>query len=151
MGLLKLVDLWVHKAHLKCGSTRNCTQCSAGASRLQINSVLERRAETLMFRAESARIRNKLPPSKLGNFQNQDGIYWSTGRFYSSARFKCEDVDMNLPFYDYSQIAPVVPVVRDSSELFHAYTLHVHLKIRPNTGVETSIKEVNRKCLYSET
>ena len=52
---------------------------------------------------------------------------------------------MNLPFYDYSQIAPVVPVVRDSSELFHAYTLHVHLKICPHTGVKTSMKEVNRK------
>ena len=64
---------------------------------------------------------------KLGNFQNQDGIYWSTGQFDSSARFKCEDVEMDLPFYDDSQIAPVVPMVRDSSELFHAYTLHVHI------------------------
>ena len=81
-----------------------------------------------MFRTESARIRNELPPSKVENFQNQDRIYWSTGRFDSSARFKCEDVEISLPFYDDSQIAPVVPVVRDSSELFHAYALHVNLK-----------------------
>ena len=25
MGLLRLVGLWFHKAHLKCSSTRNCT------------------------------------------------------------------------------------------------------------------------------
>ena len=75
MGLLKLVDLWFHKAHLVCASTRNCTLCSAGASRFQICSVLEKRAETLIFRRESAKLRNKLPPSKLGIFQNQDGIY----------------------------------------------------------------------------
>ena len=52
---------------------------------------------------------------------------------------------MNLPFYNDSQIAPVVPVVRDSSELFHAYTLHIHLKIGPHSGVETLVKEINRK------
>ena len=115
MGLHRLVDLWFHKAHLVCASTRNCTLCSAGAIRFQICSVLEKRAETLIFRKESAKLRNELPPSKLGIFQNQDGIYWSKGRFDSSARFKCEDVDMDLPFYDNSQIAPVVPVVRDSS------------------------------------
>ena len=80
-----------------------------------------------MFRTESARIRSEFPSSKLGNFQNQDGILWSTGRFDSSTKFKCEDVEMDLPFYDDSEIAPVVPVVRDSSELFHAYSLYVHL------------------------
>ena len=103
--------------------------------------MLEKRAETLIFRKKSATLRT-LPPSI---FQNQDGIYWSTGRFASSARFKCEDVDMDLTFYYDSQIALVIPVVRDSSKLFHAYTMHVHLKIRPHSGVETSMKEINRK------
>ena len=89
--------------------------------------MLEKQAETLIFRNESAKLRNELPPSKLGIFQNQDGIYWSTGRFDSSVRFKCEGVNMDLPFHDNSQTAPVVPVVTDSSELFHACTLHAHL------------------------
>ena len=62
MSLLKLVALWFHKAHLVCASTRNCTLGSAGASRLQTYSVLEKRAETLIFRTESAIIRNELPP-----------------------------------------------------------------------------------------
>ena len=52
---------------------------------------------------------------------------------------------MDLPFYDDSEIAPVVPVVRESSELFYAYILHVHLKVRPHSGVEISLKEINRK------
>ena len=70
MGLLRLVDQWVHNAHLVCGGTRNCTLCSAGASRLQAYSMLEKQAETLIFRKESAKLRNELPPSKLGIFQN---------------------------------------------------------------------------------
>ena len=52
---------------------------------------------------------------------------------------------MDLPFYDDSEIAPVVPMVRDSSELFHTYTLHVHLKIGPHSGVEPLMKEINKK------
>ena len=52
MGLLRLVDQWVHKAHLVCRSTRNCTLCSAGASRLQTYSMLEKRAETLIFKTQ---------------------------------------------------------------------------------------------------
>lgn len=104
-----------------------------------------------MFRVESARIRSEFPPTKLENFQDQDGILWSTGRFDSSARFKCEDVNMNLPFYDDSEIAPVVPVVRDSSELFHAYVLHVHLKVLPHSGVEMSMKEIYRKMFVLAT
>ena len=68
MGLLRLVDLWFHKAHLVCASTKNCTLCTAGASRFQTYSVLEKRAETLIFRRESAKLKNKLPPSKLGIF-----------------------------------------------------------------------------------
>ena len=42
MSLLRLVDLWFHKAHIVCASTRNYTLCSAGASRLQTYSVLEK-------------------------------------------------------------------------------------------------------------
>ena len=148
MSLLRLVDLLFHKARLVCSNTRNCTLCCAGASRLQTNSALEKRAETLMLRRESARIRNEFPSLKLENFQDQDWILWSTGRFDSSTRFKCEDAEMDLPFYDDSEIAPVVPVVRDRAQLFYAYTLHVHLKIRPHSGVETYMKEINRKCLY---
>ena len=98
MSLLKLVDLWIPKAHLVCESTRNCTLCCAGDSRIQASSALERRAETLMFRTESVRIRSEFPLSKLGNFQDQDGILWSKGRLDSSAKFKCEDVEMDLPF-----------------------------------------------------
>ena len=94
MSLLQIVDLWIHKSRLVCGSTRNCTLCCTGDSRLQITSALKKRAKTLMFRMESARIRSELPPMKLDQFQDQSGILWSTGRFDSSTKFKCEDMEM---------------------------------------------------------
>ena len=98
-----------------------------------------------MFRMESARIRSELPPMKLDRFQDQGGILWSMGRFDRSTKLRCVDLEMDLPFYDESEIAPVVPVVRDSSGLFHAYVMHVHLKVRPHSGVELTVKEINRK------
>ena len=60
-------------------------------------------------------------PQKLEKYPEQEGILWSTGRFDSSSKFKSEDVEMTLPFYDDSMIAPVVPAVRESSGLFCAY------------------------------
>ena len=47
-----------------------------------------------------------LSPQKLDRYQNQDRILWSTGRFNSSGKFKCEDVQMILPFYHDPAIAP---------------------------------------------
>ena len=76
---------------------------------------------------------------------HKDGILLSTGRFDSSAKFKCEDVEMDLPFYDDSRIAPVVMVVRERSLLFHFYTLFIRLKVRPHSGVETTMKELHKK------
>ena len=52
---------------------------------------------------------------------------------------------MNLLFFDDCMIAPVVPVVRESSGLFHAYAMHVHLNLRPHAGVVTTMREVYLK------
>ena len=48
---------------------------------------------------------------------------------------------MDLPFYDEDLISPVVPVVRDGSGIFHAYALHVHLKLCPHAGIEATMRE----------
>ena len=49
-----------------------------------------------MFRQESELVTRALPPQKLERFQKADGIWWSTGRFDSYSKFKCEDVEMDL-------------------------------------------------------
>ena len=54
-------------------------------------------------------------------------------------------MELNLPFFDEDLIAPVVPVVRDSSSIFHAYALHVHLKLRPHAGIEVTMREIYLK------
>ena len=143
MSLLMIGDHWVHKSRL-CQGTRNCSVCSAGDSRLKLISTLERRVENLMFRLESAVIQ-EFPPAKISNFKHHDDIMWSTGRFDSLARFKCEDEEMDLPFYDNSSIARVVPVIREKSQILLSYALFVHLKVRPHSGVETTMWEIYRK------
>ena len=35
--------------------------------------------------------------------------------------------------------------MRDSSSIFHAYVMHVHLKLRPHAGVETTMREIYLK------
>ena len=119
--VLRCVDHWVHKSHLVCKNTRNCVLCGAGDNRLKQVGLEEKRAERLLFRAESDVISKSLPPQQLERFCKQDGIWWSTGKFDSSTRLKFEDVELNLPFFDENVIAPVVPVVRDGSGIFHAY------------------------------
>lgn len=125
MSLLKIVDPMVHKSCLCC-HTRNCTMCSAGDGKLKLTCSLEKMVEHVMFLLESTMVLQVLSPMKMARYQYHDGILWSTGRFDSSAKFKFEDVEMDLPFYDDSRIAPVVPVVRDKSDLFHSYAMFIH-------------------------
>ena len=127
MVVLRCVDQWVHKSRLVCKSTRNCVLCGAGDNKIKQVGFEEQRAERLLFRAEmesgccpwsrspwtSDIISKSLPSQQLERFRKQDGIWWSTGKFDSSTRFKCEDVEMDLPFFDDNAISPVVPVVRD--------------------------------------
>ena len=54
-------------------------------------------------------------------------------------------MELDLPFFDEHVISPVVPVVRDSSSIFHAYALHVHLKLRPHAGIEVTMREIYLK------
>ena len=56
-------------------------------------------------------------------------MLWSTGRLDSFVKFKCEDVEMELLFYNDSSVAPVVPVFREKSALFHFYAMFIHLKV----------------------
>lgn len=98
-----------------------------------------------MFRQESELVTKALPPQKLERYESVDGIWWSIGRFCRSSRFKFEDIEMNLPFFDDAEIAPVVSLVRESSCLFYAYAVHVHLKLRSHSGVETTMREIHRK------
>ena len=144
MSLLKFVDIWFHKSRL-CKGTRNCSLCKAGEGRLNQTIALEKRVENLMFRLESAVIKEECPPTKISNFKYHNNILWSTGRFDSHSKCKCEDLEIELPFFDNSTIAPVVPVVREESQIFHSYALFVHLKIRPHSGVEITMKEIYKK------
>ena len=119
--------------------------CNAGDDKLKEIGLLKKRAEHLMFKKESDIITKVLSPQHLERFQKQDGIWWSTGKFDSSTRFKCEDVEGDLPFYDDNIISLVVPVVRDKSGIFHAYAMHVHLKVRPHAGIEATMREIYLK------
>ena len=145
MVVLRCVDHWIHKSHLVCKITRNCVLCAAGDDKLKQVGLAEKRAERLMYRKESGILTKALSPQHLERFRKQDGIWWSTGKFDSSTRFKCEDVEIDLPFFDDNFISPVVPVVRDSSGIFLAYAMHVHLKVRPHAGVETTMSEIYLK------
>ena len=140
--LLKCVDRWVHRSHLECKGTRDCSLCVAGDDQVKMAGALEKRLDLLIFRKESRVLSSILSNQQMERFQRQNGVWWSTGRFDSSTRFKFEDVEFDLPFYDDELISPVVPVVRESSEVFHAYAMHVHLKLRPHAGIETTMKEI---------
>ena len=41
----------------------------------------------------------------------------------------------------------MLPVVSADSEIFFAYTLHVHHKVRPHSGVELTLKEISKSMM----
>ena len=68
MVVLRCVDHWVHKSHLVYKHTRNCVLCGAGDDKLKQVGLEEKRAERLLFRAESVVISKSLPPQQLERF-----------------------------------------------------------------------------------
>ena len=99
MVVLRCVDHWVHKSHLVCKGTRNCViveQETTNSSRLGWRSREQRN-----FSSESDGLSRFSHLNSWRGFRKQDGIWWSTGKFDSSTRFKFEDVELDLPFFDF--------------------------------------------------
>ena len=139
----------IHKAHsntpdlIKAEKWKKmCKICSTEKHNLQAILMIE--AESKLFRDDTQVTKSILSAKKLKEFEYDQGILWYTGRIAELNSVKTRDLDLNS-FFDNTEIKTILPVVNSDSPLFYAYVIYVHSKVRPHSGVETTMREVSKK------
>ena len=135
-----------HKVHASKGimPDKDCKICHA-APEVRALSELQKlylhSSEEYLYAQESEEVMKTLSPKKLEQYIIKDNRVYYESRLVSETISK--DIDVSaLPFFDNFQIKPLLPVVRAESELFFALAIHIHLNVRPHSGVETSFREI---------
>ena len=109
---------------------------------------LREQADTIIFQHETRMLKRTLPAAKLAKFREQNKILYYPGRLAEDKPFQFKDLDA-LPFLDKTEIIAITPVVSSSSEIFFAFLMAVHLKIRPHVGNTTTLREIAKKMFVT--
>ena len=94
-------------------------------------------------------IKLSLKPEQLQKYSDQDGILYYVSRLSEDNPFCERDLD-GVPFMDIHQIVGQFPVVLVDSPVAYAYVMKVHLKVRPHTGVEQTLRELAKVMFIPE-
>lgn len=139
-----------HRTHINKGiSTDSCIVCKISnltTDPIEQDKIFTTQAKDYLFRQETARIKTLLPKKKIDQFTEKDGILYYESRLSEENQITQTDLDIDI-FIDSAEIKTMLPVVLADSELFFSYTLHVHHKIRPHSGVEITLKEINKSMM----
>ena len=142
-------DIVVHRAHMKTGNEvlkakleNICKKCTTETDNL--SKIYLHLAEQNLIREDTKVSKATLKPMKLKQFQQANGILWHTGRLQEMSSIRCENLDMDS-FFDSVDIKTLLPVITSDSPLFYAYLMHIHMKVQPHCGVETTMKEIMKK------
>ena len=149
--LIKLFSMFTHTAHTKKGeqTSNRCNMCKALESsddKIEQDKYYTQKAKEHLFRQETSRIKSIMPAQKLKQFTEHDGILYYESRLSTENQITQSDLDVNV-FFDNSEITTMLPVVLSDSEIYFAYVIHVHHKIRPHSGVEITFKEVSKTMM----
>ena len=142
-------DIVVQRAHMKTGNEfleakleNNCKKCTTETDNL--SKVYLHLAEQNLIRENTKVLEATLKPMELKQFQEADGILWHTGRLQEMSSIRCNNLDIDSSF-DSVDIQTLLPFITSDSPLFYAYLMHIHMKVQPHCGVETTMKEVMKK------
>ena len=135
-----------HKVHTTKGKpvVPNCEICAhKDNSPGKKSATFEKYAEKMLFILESNVIR-KTHKEAIKKAQEIDRVFYYKGRLDISNQFTTKDLDTDV-FFDALEFTGFVPLVRASSPLYFAYAMYVHTALRPHSGVEATVKEINKK------
>ena len=137
---------WFHRSHEKSSSFDDrCVIClHRDSSPAERSAALADKAERYLFVQETKIILSETSDSQRKKFTMKDGILSFSGRLSEANQFTTADLDTSV-FFDSKEFTGLVPVVRSSSPIFFSYAMYVHLKVRPHSGIETSVKEIMKK------
>ena len=143
----KFVKITRHKVHISQGRniSPDCDICTHKDSQpAKVEAMFEKTAEKMLFIQESNIIRKSYPNATLKKSQEIDSVLYYKGRLDNTSQFTSKDLDTSV-FFDAFEFTGLVPMVRASSPLYFAYAMHVHTKLRPHAGVESTVKEISKK------
>ena len=138
----KFIQNMKHKLHLtKEQKTDDCKLCQTNeyTDPQEINAHYAHCAEELLYSEESRKVLSLMDSRKKKEFIVKDDRIYYESRLTSETTSKDMSIDV---FFDSSQFKPLLPVIRADSELFFALAIHVHMNVRPHSGIETSLREI---------
>ena len=148
--IIRAKNKFVHLLHVKRGKpVENCYLCKSPPSEyfeyeIKKRTMLE--AKDYLFRKESERLKTMLPPKKIASFIEKDGILYHEGRLIEENPVTVKDLDFDV-FFDNTEIKSMLPVVSADSEIFFAYAIYIHEKIRVHCGVELTLREISKSMM----
>lgn len=148
---MKYISLQKHSVHLKNGHQRNndCRLCKAkelSDDTIEQSKYFTLKAKQYLFRQETSRIKSIMTPKKLKQFTEHKGILYYESRLSTENQITQSDLDIDV-FYDNTEINTMLPIVLADSEIFFAYAIHIHQKVRPHSGVEITLKEISKTMM----
>ena len=148
LRVIKLVLRFITNLKHKLKSHKHnedCISCTWNGNIVEREKKYERKAEHYLYRQETKVIQEVLTGKRLERYKMKDGIIYSVGRIIEENPFKIKDMEIDLPFFDGLEITGITPVVLADSPVFHSYVIHVHLHVQPHSGVEITLREVQKK------
>ena len=149
--IMKFASLFQHKSHLNKNIMlkENCCICTTSATTqdpIEQDKIYYLKAKQYLFRQESIRIKSIMTKQKLAQFTENDGILYYESRLNQANQICQSDLDINV-FYDNAEFNTMLPVVLSDSEIFFAFAVHVHHKVRPHAGIELTLKEISKTMM----
>ena len=143
--VLRFIDMCRHRIktrnHLEC----SCKLCFYAPSMISERICYKKEVEQYLFRQESKVITKIVPVKERKNWTLQNGVYYYTTRLTEDRPFRTEDLDLDLAFFDGTDIVGVLPIVLSDSPILFSFLIFVHTIIRPHSGVEITSREVFKK------
>ena len=150
MGLvIKFIVNVRHSRDAKAGKKCTCRICSAETDIVSDYEFYRHQAELYMFRRESKVLERSTSDKdkKAWTYSNQ--IYYYHTRLAEDRPFVTKDLEIQIDFFDGTELHGLLPVVLPDSPLLHAYVLYVHLHVRPHAGVELTMREILSKIIVT--
>jgi len=150
--LFKTKAILSHKVHVFKGlnKVKTCLMCKAlnetGGVEEEMEKIFVFYAKDYLFRFESNRLKSVLPKKKIDSLLEKDDILYYEGRLLEENPVTQSDLGFDV-FFDNTEIKSLLPVVLADSDLFFAFVMHIHHNIRIHSGVETTLREVNKTMM----
>ena len=143
--VMKVVATFMHKSHISKGNqiSNKCIICQNHEDIHETGKIFRTKAKNFLFRQESTRIKKILPKKKLEGFIEKEGVLYAEGRLLEENPVTQTDLGFEV-FFDNTEIKSMLPVVLSGSELFFSYAMFIHNKVRIHSGVESTLREINK-------